>query len=68
MLKTTTRTAIVTKSNVPANVKMTPNTNVDKPKIMANVATMESRSFHKFMNDSLFFFTDQKALITFIPY
>ena len=49
ILKDTTRMASVRMSKTPARLMITVKTNVDKPKIMAKVPAIESRSFHVFM-------------------
>ena len=49
MLKATTITPKNKRSKTPVRLMITVNTKVDRPKIMANVPTIESRSFHMFI-------------------
>ncbi len=48
---------------MPAKLKMTAKTSVDKPKIMARVAAMEKRNFQMLM----MFWIGRAALIIFFP-
>ena len=49
MLMTTTMMPKVRMLNMPAKLRMTVKTSVDKPKIMASVAAIERRSFQMLM-------------------
>ena len=49
MLMTTTMMPKVRMLNMPARLRMTVKTRVDKPKIMASVAAIERRSFQMLM-------------------
>ncbi len=67
MLNAITSMPMVNMSNVPVRVRIRANTPVDKPNISANVATMESRSFHNSMCFSLHLHASLWALIMFLP-
>jgi hypothetical protein len=67
MFNETTSIALVMRLKDPAQVRIRPKTNVDKPKIRANVATKDKRSFHNSI-ESPFTLTAVTALIIVVPF